>query len=372
MRQIRRLNETASVWKEGEITLSAPFTAVWLSLSALLLLTGGCSGNDPQAPATGKKVSSATPAIVVPVVMEPEQVRLEAVGTSRARHSILLHPATAGEVTAVNFTAGQQVAKGDVLVQLDDRDQQLAVQLARVRLEEARRLLRRYRESQGSGAITASDLDSARSAVEATRIELNRAQVALDDRSVEAPFAGVVGVTDIDPGARITPETTITSLDDRSVLLVRFDVPETLADRLALGDPVSIAPWTGRGGAVAGRIIDIGSRIDPVSRTFPVRAEVSNLDDRLRPGMSFRVKLELDGPAYPVVPEVSVQWGGAGSYIWKVDARQAMRVPVTIVQRREGRVLVDADLAPGDLVVREGVQRMRDGLSVSYREPKAS
>ncbi len=343
----------------------------WIGLLAGAVLAAGCAQEGASEPAPPKAPSAATPVMVQPVLLEPEQVRLEAVGTSRARRSILLHPATSGEVTAVHFTAGQRVEKGAVLVELDNRDERLALELARVRLDEAQRLLRRYSDSQGRGAVTASDLDSARSAVEAARIELRRAEVALDHRSVEAPFAGVVGVTDIDPGARITPDTVITSLDDRSVLLVRFDVPETLINRLSFGDSVSVTPWTGRAGESTGRIADIGSRIDPASRTFLVQAEVANPDDRLRPGMSFRVRLELDGPALPVVPEVSVQWGGDGSYVWAVREQQAARVPVTIVQRREGRVLVEAALAEREFVVREGVQRMREGVKVSYREPTA-
>ncbi len=335
---------------------------------ALSLSAGGCSGDGkPIAPAS-KETASAPTVIVRPVALKPERIRLEAVGTSRARHSIQLHPATSGEVKSIHFSAGQKVDKGQMLLKLDNRDEHLSLELARVRLDEAERLLRRYRDSRDSGAITASDMDTARSAVQAARIELRRARVALDDRSVEAPFAGVIGVTDIDPGARITPDSVIASLDDRGVLLVRFEVPETLADRLSLGDPVVLSPWTGGGEPYTGHIADIGSRIDPVSRTFPVRAQVPNPDDRLRPGMSFRVILELYGPQYPVVPEVAVQWGGQGSFIWAVDGEQAKRVPVTIVQRRQGHVLVQADLAAGDLVVYEGVQRMREGLTVSYPE----
>lgn len=340
---------------------------ILLLLAGILLppLSGCSSERETNAAETTR--SRATPVIVETVVYRPEQVRLKAVGTSRARKSVMLYPAVPGEVKAVKFEAGQRVEAGDVLVQLDDREERLAVELAKVRLAEAERLLRRYRRSEGSGAVTVSDLDTARTAVEAARIELDRARVALEDRRVVAPFDGVIGVTDVDPGARIDTNTAIAPLDDRDVLLVHFDVPENLIARLRLGDSVSVSPWTARGGTFTGRVVDIGSRIDPVSRTFQVRAEVENPDDRLRPGMSFRVSLDLDGPAFPVVPEVALQWGGDGSYVWRIVEGRATRVPVNIVQRHAGEVLVEAELPEDAVVVREGLQRMREGLEVSYR-----
>jgi len=343
--------------------MKRPLTGMILTALAL----AGCSGGQgaPQ-PEKGGAAERKTPVIVQPVAREPKQIRLEAVGTLRARKSVVLSAPSAGEVTAVDFEAGQRVDKGDRLLQLDDRDEALAVKLARVRLEEAQRLYRRYRQSKSSGAVTASDLDTARSAVDSARIELRRARVALDHRVLKAPFAGHVGVTDIDPGARIAKDTPITTLDDRTLMLVRFRIPEMLVDSVGIGDPVTVSTWSGRSEPVTGRISEIDSRIDPQSRTFAARAEVANPDDRLRPGMSLRVSVVRDGRAYPVVPEVAVQWGGDGAFVWQVARGRATRVPVTIVQRRAGRVLVRAELPEGALVVKEGVQRMREGRAVTH------
>jgi len=98
---------------------------------------------------------------------------------------------------------------------------------------------------------------------------------------------------------------------------------------------------------------------------------VPNPKDRLRPGMSFRVTLELEGDTYPVVPEVAVQWGGDGAYVWAVRDGKARRVGVDIVQRREGRVLLNAELEAGMPVVVEGVQRMREAQAVSPLDPES-
>ena len=93
---------------------------------------------------------------------------------------------------------------------------------------------------------------------------------------------------------------------------------------------------------------------------------MTNDDDLLRPGMSFRVRVDVLGELYAVVSEIGLQWGADGAYVWTVVNGAAMKVPVEIVQRREGRVLIDGDLANGDVVVVEGTQQMRDGVPVIY------
>jgi membrane fusion protein, multidrug efflux system len=308
--------------------------------------------------------------IVAPLQFNEERTRVEAVGTSRAVQSIAIHPAISGEVVAVNFEPGQKVGKGDVLIELDQRDEELAVDLAQVRLRDAERLYERYQGTGDSGAVTVSALDAARTAVQSARIELDRARIALDYRTIEAPFPGYVGITDIDPGDRVNPDTMITTLDDRSSLLVSFEVPETLIGRLTTQDDVEIATWNSREPTAFGEVVDIGSRIDPLTRTFVARALVNNPGDELRPGMSFRVIMDLAGIPYPVVPETGLQWGAEGAYIWSVVDRRAHRVAVSIVQRQEGYVLVESPaLEEGDLIVVEGIQRVREGLELTYDQP---
>ena len=82
--------------------------------------------------------------------------------------------------------------------------------------------------------------------------------------------------------------------------------------------------------------------------------------------MSFRARIDVEGPLFAVVSEIGVHWGADGAYVWSVVDGVAVRIPVRIVQRREGRVLIDGELNDGDLIVVEGTQRMRDGLPVSY------
>jgi len=332
-----------------------------LALSAALLAR--CGGSE----SSGHGAAGAPVRVLVePLTFDNTFTRVEAVGTSRAIRSIELHAATSGEVDAIHFEPGQRVSQGDLLVELDKRDEVLAVQLARVRLEDADRLYERYQKSATSGAVLPTQLDAARTAAESARIELERARVALDYRTIHAPFSGFVDITEVDPGDRINPDTVITTLDDRSALLVNFDVPELLIGDLKPGDEVTLATWNDRGRTFKGKVVEIGSRIDPTTRTFVARATVDNGSDALRPGMSFRVSINVEGNRHPVVAETAVQWGADGAYLWTVDDGRAKRRLVRIVQRQQGKVLLDAEIEAGELVVVEGIQRMREGIAVSY------
>ncbi len=340
-----------------------------LLVVAVLAGLGFAAWKIGEPPPSGAPTEAAKPDNPVAVIVQrtetaEERIRLEAVGTASAFRSVTLHPESAGEVTALRFTADSYVERGDVLVELRREAEELEVELARVQLENAQRTFGRLEKLSASGTSTQAALDDARTALRSARIALRQAQVALDDRVVKAPFAGYIGLTDIEIGDRIDPATAIATLDDRELLLIRFDVPEAMLGRIAPGDAVTVAPWAGTVSA-DGIVVDFDSRIDPESRTFVVRAETPNPDDRFRPGMSFRVTLDLYGNTRPAVPEIAIQWGGEGSFLWTIRDGAAARVPVRIVQRQAARVLVDAELEPGDPVVVEGLHRMRAGRPVA-------
>ncbi len=335
----------------------------WAALAAVAAMTG-CTG-EPQGEAP-PAAARAVPVIVEPLRFEHARTRIEAVGTSRAILSAELYPVTSGEVIAVDFEPGQLVEAGDVLIELDQREEELAVQAARLRLEDAERLYDRYQRSSGSGAVLPTTLDAARTAAATARVELERALIALDDRTIVAVFDGHVGATAVDAVDRIGPDSPITTLDDRSALLVSFDIPEAFIGELDVGDSVRLETWSTSIPGVMGEIVDIGSRVDPANRTFVARARVDNADDKLRPGMSFKVNVDVKGERFAVISETGVQWGTGGAYVWSIVGGNATRVPVQVIQRREGRVLVDGDLQSGDIVVVEGTQRMRNGVAVSY------
>lgn len=306
----------------------------------------------------------AVPVIVAPVRPVENRSLIRAVGSGQASQTVSIYPRTAGDVVEVGFQAGDRVEAGAMLVRLDDDEEKLAVRLAEVRIRDAQQLLRRYERAVRGGGVSASEVDTARTTLEEARIQLAQAEVALDRRTIDAPFAGIVGFTDIEAGDRATETTLITTLDDLSAILIDFDVPEAVAGRLSVGDPVTATTWSFPGERFAGEVTAVGSRVDPETRSIRTRARVSNPDDRLRTGMSFEVQLDLPGPEFPSVPEIALQWGREGPYVWVIRDGKAVRESVVVRRRTGGRVLAEAALRPGEPVVIEGTMRLRSGVAV--------
>lgn len=320
------------------------------------------------APAFAQKARDAVTVITAPVTTATNIQSFDGVGTGRAVKSVDLYPNVAEMVTEVTFKAGDRVKKDAVLVQLDDRAEQLALSLAEVQLKESKSLLNRFTQAAKDGAVPDSEVDAARTDFEAAKIALDQARLARDMRQVRAPFAGVTGLPEIEVGDRIDTSTLIAALDDRSVLLVDFEIPEALASPLITAtQPRAITATTPAYGPerFEGTIAALNSRVDATKRTLRVRARLSNDDDRLRPGMSFRVRFVIDGAPYPAVPEIAVQWEREGSFIWVVREGAAHKVPVEIVARRGGKALLKGEFSDGETVVIEGVQRLRPGLGVT-------
>lgn len=310
--------------------------------------------------------NSEQAALVVsqPLGFEREREQVEAVAYAEALQSVDLYPAVGDEVVAVNFVPGDAVEEGQVLVQLDDRRQQIALQRAKLQLADAERTVERLRQSRANGAIAQSELDAAVIARDLLKVEVDEAQTEIDDRRITAPFSGIVGITDVEPGDRITPQTMIASLDKRNQLYIDFQAPESAVSMLEQGAQLSVYAWQRLREPLAATVAEIGSRIDSQKRTIRVRALIDNADDTYRPGMSFRVALNLTGESYPVVPEAGLMWGPEGAYVWIVEDDKARRVDVSIVQRMPGRVLVNGDLQLGDRLIVEGVQTLRQGQTV--------
>lgn len=332
------------------------------ALTAVLAL-GACQGEEAQTQPE-RRAPQAIKIVPHQVSYATDTVRVEAVGTARARASATIQAEVAGEVIAVNFTAGDKVSRGDVLIRLESRAAQLAVEQAEVSLADAQRLIDRYNTVSTPGVIAGNELDRAEAAYDAAEINLSIARDALGDRTIRAPFSGYVGLTDVDPGARITPDTVLTRLDDRDVLYVDFPVPEQTFGRIAAGDIFEVEPFSNPEASYEAEVLTIDSAIDTQTRAYTVRTAIDNSEDQLRPGMSFRIGFELPGQQYPSVPEASIVWGGDGAFVWAVKDGETTRVPVTIVNRMEGMVLVRADIPEGSWIVEEGVQKVRQGTAV--------
>lgn len=333
-----------------------------LLIAAAMLMTA-CSGGAEQ------RSERSVTVVAEPVGFLPDETVVEAIGTARAARSAEIYPEVSGQVVAVRFRQGGFVQAGQVLVELDSRRERLALKLAEVQVREAEQLLARYRRIEDTGALSESQIEAGETALAAARIERDQAAVALAERTIRAPFAGHVGLAEVDVGDRVTPETRIAQLDQRARLFVDFNAPEAAFRRLRPGETVEVEAFADPGQTIAARIDAIDSSVDQEQRSYRARTVVDNASDRLRPGMSFSVRFVDSGVSRPAVPEAAVVWGGEGSSVFTVRDGKAVKVPVTITSRREGAVLLDAEIAAGALVIVEGVQKVREGQAVKLVRP---
>jgi len=340
----------------GAIAVIAVAAAVWL-----LWPDGDKTARVDQEP--------SAPVIVGEARFESSAAMVQAVGTGKAVRAVALHPEVSGQVTQILFQAGAKVEKGAALLRLDDEEQKLAVDLARLRLKEARQLLVRYEQASPSGAVSASEVDAARIAVDAAAVQLSQSEVALSRRTIRAPFDGVMGIAQVEQGDRVTEATMIATLDDRSALHVDFDVPEAFAYGISTGQEINATTWALPGKAFSGEVESVASRIDPSSRLLRVRGRFANPEDQLRTGMSFVVQAAIGGETLISVPSISVQWARRGAYVWRVNKEgRVERVDVAVRKRSKDWVLVEAPLEAGDSIVTEGVLRLSEGMRVEIRQ----
>jgi RND family efflux transporter MFP subunit len=308
---------------------------------------------------------AGVPVLIAEVAQAEDNLSFAAVGTGLAQRAVTLRAPAGGEVIQLNTAPGRSFAAGDVLMQLDDEDQRLAVALAEARQERATSEQKRYTGLRDTGVTTAARFEDAMTAFRIAEIELDQARADLADRVLRAPFDGIAGLAEVEEGDRIAEGDAIASYDDRSRILVEFDLPEALLPRAQIGMPVRATSASIGTSTLAGEISAIDSRVTATSRTARVRAVFPNEADLLRPGASFTVILDLPGARYPILPELALQFSGGSLQVWRIDDQnRAQPVEVRLIRRRGGSVIVDGPLAEGDRIVVEGLQRMRPDRQV--------
>ncbi len=298
---------------------------------------------------------------------------ITAIGDGRALRSVTLRAEATGRITAVNAEAGSFVSEGTDLVQLDDSAERIAVERARLVLANAGDDLTRAKQLKGTGAVTALRVQEAELVLRTAELALEQAQFDLSRRVVKAPFDGWIGLLDVEVGDRVNAQDQLAVLTDRSHILIEFRVSERLVGRVVQGTGLTATPLAMPDMALPGEISAVDNVVDRTSRTLRVLGRLTNEGDRLRAGMAFSVRMTFTGDPYPAVDPLAVQWSSEGAYVWAVRDDKAVRVPVLIRQRNADTVLVEADLTPGEVVVREGVQSLRPGADVTLaEEPRAA
>lgn len=340
---------------------------VWVArepVSAAVTGLFGASQKSGKAQGRRGRRNRAVPVVLATVEEGRNDLAFAGIGTARALRHVTLYPAVAGEVVMVRTRAGTRVKAGTPIIELDVRQAQLAVDMAKSKLKGVKRLLGRANNLRRKNVLSDARVLDATTVVDQAEVELKAAEVTLADHAIKAPFDGIVGIASVDVGDRVTPSTVLVTLDDRSKLTVEFAVPEAYLPRLRADMALDVRTPGFADRVFRGKLSGIDSRVHPTRRTVLVRAEVDNEDDLLRPGMSFAIDLQLPGTSYPKIPDLALQFSQRGNYVWLIEENKARRVDVSIVRRDSNTVLVQGAIKPGDAIVIEGVQRLRSGRKV--------
>jgi membrane fusion protein (multidrug efflux system) len=294
--------------------------------------------------------------------------RIDVLGVAKGRRSVTITSNTTGLVTALHFTDGQTVREGQVLVDLRALAENAQVADAEAKLSLATSNYDRWKPLGDRGIASRATVEQYKSALDQARASLAEAKARVGDHVIRAPFSGVVGLSDIAPGALVNPGTPIVSLDDLSVIRVDFDVPDRYLDILREGLPITARTDAGSGGVERGRIAYIDTRVDQETRAVKARAEFPNADGRLKPGVLMRVGVDKSERDALAAPESAIQYEGDLTFVFVIVRRGPRMVAeqrqVVVGAVQDGFAEIRNGLKPGEEVVADGVNRVSPGQIV--------
>lgn len=293
---------------------------------------------------------------------------VQAIGTAQAQESVIVAAKVTDVISRIRFESGDRVARGQVLVELSNTEQSADLEEARASREAARRDYDRFRELGERGFAPAQRVEAARAGFEQAEARVRALQARISDRTIRAPFAGVMGLRTASPGALVRPGDQIGTLDDISEIKLDFDVSESQFGSVRVGSTIVATTPAHAGATFTGRVADIDSRVNTQSRTVRVRAIIPNRDGRLKPGMLMSVEARSNPRQALGAPEIAVVERADGAYIYTLVEKEgrptAALTPVKTGKRSAGLIEILDGVAPGTRIVVEGVQRVRPGQAV--------
>ena len=299
------------------------------------------------------------------VTVGPVIESYDALGTAYANEAVTITAKVTGIVKVVNFEEGQLAKRGDVLVELDDREARASLAQSEAELRNAKLLYDRAQQLIKSQNIPQAKVDELLSSYQGVTSKVEAARSRVADLKIMAPFDGRLGLRRISLGSLVGQSTTVTTLDDTSVIKLDFSIPETLLSKVDVGRKVLTRNDVYPNMRFEGIIRTIDSRVDPVTRAIQVRAEVPNAKGLIKPGMLMTVELPLsERPSAMTITEGSLVPEGSEQYVYKVVDGRAVKTPVRLGVRARGIVEIVEGLTAEDAVVVGGVQKVRNGIRV--------
>ena len=337
-----------------------------LCLSLAVLLSACGKGDAAKAGGPGGRSSGPVPVVVETVRAQEWTDALRALGTVHAREAVTVTAKVSETLQQVHFESGQQVARGAALVTLSGQQQQASLASAEAALKEAEQQYQRYAQLVSQQLVARSTLDAQRATRDAARAQVAQIRANLSDRVIRAPFAGVLGIRQVSPGALVTPGTAIATLDDVSRVFVDFPVPETELADVGAGQALvgHVATFGER--SFDGTVSTVSARLDTASRAATVRGDFPNPDGLLKPGMLVQVTLTRGSRQALVVPEIAVLQIGNETFVWRVKADGTVeKANVEVGGRVPGKVMLKAGVEAGQRIVTEGVGKLQAGAKVA-------
>ncbi len=303
------------------------------------------------------------------------QPSVDSVGTLTAINGASLSAEVAGIVDSINFKSGQDVQKGDVLLTLrPNSDSAVLAQLqAQARLDAI--TYARDEKQLAANAISQAQLDTDRANLDAANAQVAAQQATMNEKIVRAPFAGRLGIRQVDLGQYLQAGTTIVTLEQLNPLFVDFYLPQQDIAQLQVGQVVDVGLDAYPGQTYKAKIVAIGATIDAATRSLAVRAVLENDKLRLRPGMFASVSVEVGAAKDAVtLPQTAIAYSSYGDTVYIVkhgtDAQGhanlvVSQVFVTLGDTRGDQVQVLSGVQPGDEVVTAGQVKLHNGSPVT-------
>lgn len=341
--------------------------------------TAGTQGPGPGGPGGGRGPGGPggpgggppTQVAAVEATARTFNVRIEALGTLEPRERVVLTANAADRVTGVFFEDGQRVAKGKVLMTLVNEEENAQLESARATEANAKLVYERNQRLAQNDAIAQLELERTKSAYDAAVANVGAIQARLRDRVLTAPFSGVLGFRQVSTGAYVSPGQAVANLIDDSQMRLEFGVPSIYVSDLKAGLEINATTKDIVGRTFSGKLTSIDNAIDPTTLAVKVRATLPNQDGALRAGTSMTVTLMSTPRTSLAVPEIAIIAEGSKTFVYVVDrTRQpnvAVKTEVALGTRERGTVEVISGLKSGDMIVTDGVLKLRPGGPVKIQ-----
>lgn len=316
------------------------------------------------------------PTAVTTVVAQRETwpSTLTVIGTAAAIQGITVSADLPGTIDKIHFESGQWVQKGDILVELDTRQERAQLANIEAQRDLARINFNRAQELVKAGVISHSEYDNASAQQKATEAQVGDVQAAIARKTIRAPFSGLVGIRQVSLGQYLAAGQAIVALQSVDPIYVNFGVPQQDTSVMTPGHVVRVTNGELPGMAFSGRITALDSVVNEQTRNIQVQVTLANKDNKLRPGMFVQVELPVGQPRQVVpLPASAINYAPYGDSVFIVtemkDAKgntyRGVRQQVVKVEGSRGdQVAVISGINPGDEVVSSGVFRLRNGASV--------